>query len=206
LTFRWNWFIIFDNTASLEFDIGVRHYDILGHSTMSYLNASKIKALRILGHKDEERREIMEATNILESPKDTSQEVVDFLTKPGLVDRIVDDITVLGCVGERKNKLLVYIVTISRKMATPLACIVRGDSSGGKSHLLETTTKLTPDEEKKIITRATKQAFFYENNDNFANKLVYIRESAGSEEAAYIIRTLISEKELILKRPIGKKN
>jgi DNA primase len=135
------------------------------------------------------------------------KDAIDFLTQPGLVERIIDDITVLGCIGEDRNKLLVYLVATSRKMDTPLACIIRGDSSAGKSHLAETVIKLTPDEEKEILTRTTKQALFYQDEDNpLTNKLVYIRESSGCEEAAYNIRTLLSEKELRLKRPVGIKS
>jgi hypothetical protein len=124
-----------------------------------------------------------------------------FLTQKGLVDHILDDLTILGCVGEDRNKLLTYLVATSRIMESPLACIIRGDSSGGKSHLAETITKLIPKEEKEVLTRATKQSFYYKGN--LSHKFIYIREADGCEELVDTIRTLLSEKELVLERTVG---
>lgn len=143
----------------------------------------------------------MEDTKLMELSVDREQDAWSFLTEPGLTRRVIDDITVLGVAGEDRNKLLVYLVATSRKMESPLACIVRGDSCTGKSYLVEAVVKLIPPEDRKILSRVTKQELFYEVN--LEHKFIYIREAAGSAEASYAIRTLLSEKELKLKRAVG---
>lgn len=144
---------------------------------------------------------VMEKVDIIELPKSKDQEALEFLMKAGLTDAINDDITILGYAGESRNKLIIYLIITSRKMDKPLAGIVRGGSSAGKSYLVEVVISLAPDEEKDVLTRATKQAFFYE--DNLSHKVIYIREATGCEEASYAVRTLLSEKELKLKRTVG---
>jgi hypothetical protein len=143
----------------------------------------------------------MEVVKKIDFARGEDQEAMDFLTQKGLVDRILDDLAILGCVGENRNKFLTYLVATSRKMENPLACILRGDSSAGKSYLAETIIKLIPDEEKQILTRVTKQVLFYE--EKLAHKLIYIKEANGDEDAIYAIRTLLSEKKLSLKRLVG---
>ena len=144
----------------------------------------------------------MEKVDIIELPKSQEQEAVEFLKKPDLTDAIIDDITSLGYAGEDRNKLLVYLVATSRKMANPLACVVRGSSSSGKSYLAEAVIGLIPTTEKKVLTRITARALFYE--DDLSHKVVYIKEAAGSEEASYAIRAMLSEKVLELKRTAGQ--
>ena len=144
---------------------------------------------------------VMEKADIIELPKAKEQEALEFLMKTGLTNAIIDDITALGYAGESRNKLLTYLIITSRKMDKPLAGMVRGCSSAGKSQLVEMAISLVPDDEKEVLTRATKQAFFYE--DDLSHRVIYIREAAGCEEAAYAVRTLLSEKELKLKRTVG---
>jgi DNA primase len=129
------------------------------------------------------------------------QEAMVFLKHPRLKENIIADITRLGYVGEDANKFLLYLVATSRNMNEPLGCIVRASSSTGKTILVDTVAKLIPECQKKVLTRVTKQSLFYEKD--LSHKFVYIKESVGCEEAAYAIRILLSEKELVLNRLIG---
>lgn len=129
------------------------------------------------------------------------QEAMEFLMNPKLRENIIADITKLGYVGEDSNKFLLYLIATSRNMGEPLGCIVRASSSTGKTVLVDTVAKLIPQDEKKVLTRVTKQSLFYEKD--LSHKFVYIKESVGCEEAAYAIRILLSEKELVLNRAIG---
>jgi hypothetical protein len=129
---------------------------------------------------------MMAEVEIAELTKNQEQDVLDFLAEPGLITRIINDITALGCAGERRNKLLLYLTATSRKMEDPIAAVVRGDSSSGKSYLVEAITKLIPPEDKEVLSRATQQVLFYEGD--LAHKLIFIQEAAGSEDASYAIR------------------
>lgn len=168
---------------------------------MSYLGGSRHGLLLQPGHKDDEKGMSMEEVQTIELTKGTEQGGVDFLAERGLMDRIAEDITTLGYVGEDRNKLLLYLVATSRKMEDPIACVVKGDSSAGKSCLVETIIKLVPSEDREVLSRATKQVFFYEGD--LSHKLIYIKEVSGSEDASYAIRSLLSEKVLKLKRVVG---
>ena len=129
-------------------------------------------------------------------------EALDYLAEPNLASRVIEDITLLGYAGEDRGKLLAYLVATSRKMENPLACVVRGESSVGKSYLIDAIARLIPPEDKEVLSRATKQVLFYK--PDLSHKFVYIKEAEGCEEASYAIRTLLSEKILELLRTGGK--
>jgi hypothetical protein len=129
------------------------------------------------------------------------EEALGYLAEPNLTTRIIEDITFLGYAGEDRSKLLAYLVATSRKMENPLACVIRGQSSVGKSYLIDAIVRLIPPKERMILSRATKRAFFYESD--LSHKFIYIKEAAGCEEASYAIRTLLSERVLELTRTVG---
>lgn len=123
------------------------------------------------------------------------QEALRFLKSPDLIEDIIFDLTTLGYVGERNNKLLAYLIATSRLMDTPLAAVIQSRSSAGKSKLMDTIVKLLPDQDVVNITSATNQAFFY--MDNLDHKLVCIGESHGlNKETDYHVRELLSAREI----------
>ena len=143
----------------------------------------------------------MKEIETIELPVSQEQEALDFLMEPKLATFITDDLAALGYAGENRNKLFVYLIATSRKMKNPLACAVRGESSAGKSYLVETIMRFIPDEGKEILTRVTEKAFFYEAD--LSHKIIYIAEGDGCEEASYAVRALLSEKVLRMRRTVG---
>lgn len=125
-----------------------------------------------------------------------------FLENPNMVDEIVKDFELMGHVGENHNKILAYLVSISRISKNPLGLIVQGASGAGKSNLVERILELSPPESTWFQSRLTKQALWYLGPYEIKNKLVIIAEREGSVESDYSIRTLISEKRLHLANPI----
>jgi hypothetical protein len=117
----------------------------------------------------------MEAVEKIDFSKGDTQEAMDFLTQPGLVERIIDDFAMLGCIGEKMNSLLTYLVATSRIMEYPIACIIRGESAAGKSNLAENISKLIPKDDKKVLTRVTKQAFYYMGFFAYPPEKVYFK-------------------------------
>jgi len=130
------------------------------------------------------------------------KEARQFLQSPDITERITRDMSSLGYVGENQNKLLGYLVSISRKLETPLSGIVLSSPSSGKSRLVDTIELLTPPEDVIFTSRLTPQALYYMPKDFLKHKLLIIEERCGSELADYSIRTLQSKGRITLAIPI----
>jgi len=124
------------------------------------------------------------------------EEALSFLTSPSLVQEIVHDMEILGYAGEDSNKLLAYLIGISRKLEKPLSGIISSSSGAGKSHLAELVESLTPPEDVILFSRLSPQALGYMEKDFLKRKLLVIEERCGSESADYSIRTLQSRQKL----------
>jgi len=125
-----------------------------------------------------------------------------FLEREDIIKEIASDMELLGCVGEAENKILGYLLTLSRKLETPLSGIVVSSSGAGKSKLVDTLQKLTPPEDLVFTSRLTPQSLYYMQKDFLKHKLLIIEERTGSELADYAIRTLQSKGMLNLAIPI----
>lgn len=118
------------------------------------------------------------------------------LQNPKLLDEILADLLHLGFTGEETNKLLAYLVSISRKMEEPLSLLIQSRSAAGKSTLQDAILKLVPEEDCIKYTRLTDQALFYKDENSLKNKVLAIEEAAGIGGSAYSIRALQSSKQL----------
>jgi hypothetical protein len=111
-----------------------------------------------------------------------------------LLYRIGRTIKGLGVIGEQCNALLLHLAAFSQITDKPISVVVKGDPSGGKSHLVAQVLSLFPDESHIDLTSVSEKALIYDERD-YAHKTVVIYEMHGSsgEMASYVIRTLISE-------------
>lgn len=139
---------------------------------------------------------------LTEYQKDTG---IKFLKNPHLIDEIDNDITKLGYVRERKNKLLIYFVMTSRLMDNPLQTVIISRSSAGKSQIVDIIEDLCPPEDLVSISDLSAQAFYYFGENDLTHKLVVIGERAGSESSEYPIRELISKKSICKAIPVKDK-
>ena len=64
------------------------------------------------------------------------EKATDLLQRPDLLSCINDDISVMSIVGEDDLRMMIFLVITSRMLNSPLAAIVRGDPSTGKSHII----------------------------------------------------------------------
>ena len=128
-------------------------------------------------------------------------EAMAFLTRPDLINAILDDCEALGFVGEEKSKLLAYLVGLSRKLPSPLSGVIISQSGAGKSTLAVMLEQLTPPEDVLFYSRITQQALYYMSHD-LKGMLLLLEERAGGESADYSIRTLQSHKKLKLAVPV----
>jgi hypothetical protein len=88
-------------------------------------------------------------------------EANEMLRNPKLLDLVTSDIRALGVVGEKKNRLLLYLTGTSAQLPRPLAVIVRGASSSGKSYVAEQVSRLFPSEVVLRVTSLSTQALYY---------------------------------------------
>ena len=130
------------------------------------------------------------------------EEALKSLKNPRLIQEILEDLEKIGCVGEEQNKLLGYLVTISRKLHEPLSLTIVSQSGAGKSNLADTLESILPKEEVVRLSRITPQALYYMEKTALKNKALIIEEKEGSDQADYSIRVLQSKKSLTLAVPV----
>jgi DNA primase catalytic core len=134
-------------------------------------------------------------------PKMTPEEeakALALLREPQLFQRLLSDFELAGVVGEETNKLLGYLIAVSRKLSKPLSGQITARSAAGKSSLLNSILDFVPAEDKQVVTAMTGQALYYLPEDGLAHKVLAIVEDEGSSQASYPLKILQSENELVL--------
>lgn len=142
------------------------------------------------------REEKAVKTDHQEMTEQEKDEAMEFLKSKDLLDKIIADFKACGQIGEETNLLLGYLVTISRKLSTPLAVLVVSRSGSGKTTLQDTILSFTPPEDYEKYTRLTDQALFYKTEDALKHKLLAIEEEKGASGCAYSLRNLQSSHAL----------
>ncbi len=131
-------------------------------------------------------------------PEAERAQAMELLRSPNLIERIVDDLTACGLVGESTNKLVAYLAAVSRKLDAPLAVLVQSSSAAGKSTLMDAILALTPEEDRVKYSAMTGQSLFYIGNGNLKHKILAIAEEEGASRASYALKLLQSDGELIM--------
>jgi len=126
------------------------------------------------------------------------EEALQLLKDPNLLDRILDDMEKLGCVGEREALALGVLGTVSRLLDKPLGLLLLARSGAGKTTVQDAVTDFVPPESLVKYTRITGQALFYKDEDALVNKVLAIEEEGGAESASYAIRNLQSSQTLTI--------
>ena len=119
---------------------------------------------------------------------------LSLLCDPRLFERIVDDMSALGYVGEDLNKQLVYLAASSRKLDDPISVLILSQSAAGKSYLVETVRRLMPEDEVVAVTSLSDQALNY--IDDLTHKFLILGEAVHGEVVEHQIREMLSGKEL----------
>ncbi len=137
------------------------------------------------------------ATELAERIGELALVATPMLRDPALLFNVGEAIAAQGVVGERENSILVYLAITSQHGEEPISLIVKGDSSGGKSHLVHTTTKLFPEASHLDFTSMSERALIYDPR-SYSHKTLVIFEvhGQGNEFLNYIIRTLMSEGQI----------
>ena len=144
-------------------------------------------------HDDDEQPDPVKAM----TPEDR-REAEAFGRSPDLIERIGEDYRLCGLVGEEDGRLLCYLAAVSRKLSRPLSILILSSSGAGKSALQNTTLSLCPPEDVIKLTGLTGRALFYQQRTGLRHRVLAIEEAGGAEDAAYALRSLISEGELVI--------
>ena len=151
----------------------------------------------ILEHLEKERDEAMRVGSKRATVEMTGEEKelgLLLLRDPRLFDRVVDDLSSLGYVGEELNKQLLYLCASSRKLADPISVLILSQSASGKSFLVDCVKRLMPPEEVVAVTSLSDQALNY--IDDLSHKFLVLGEAVHGEVVEYQIREMLSGKEL----------
>ncbi|MCP4120725.1 MAG: toprim domain-containing protein, partial [Bacteroidetes bacterium] len=136
-------------------------------------------------------------TTVVEISAKDKKEAETFGKSPDLISNILTDFETCGLIGEESNKLLGYLVMSSRKLDKPLSMLILSSSGAGKSVLQDGITAFCPTEDLVKITSLSGKALFYKDQGSLKNKVLAIEEGDGADDAAYAIRSLISNGVLI---------
>jgi DNA primase len=121
---------------------------------------------------------------------------MELLKNPKLFELIEEHTELLGYVGERINKLLVYIAASSRKLDDPISVTILSESAAGKSYLIDTIRKLIPPEDVVSITSLSEQALNYLAPEELLHKFLVMGEAVHGEVIEHQLREMLSAKEL----------
>jgi DNA primase catalytic core len=143
--------------------------------------------------------------NVVELSEDERAAALELLRDQNLIERIAEDFSRAGVVGEASNCLVGYLAAVSRKLDQPLAVIVQSTSAAGKSALMEAVLAMVPAEERVKFSAMTGQSLFYMGEADLAHKVLAVAEEEGAERAAYALKLLQSEGELSI-ASTGKDN
>lgn len=129
---------------------------------------------------------------------------LELLQSENLLERTNELIGASGIIGEKINRLIMYLIFTSRKRPQPLHVISLGSSGTGKTHLQEKVGELIPWEEKIEITTLSENAFYYFGQRELKNRLILIEDLDGAENVLYPLRELQSKKKI--SKTIAHKN
>ncbi len=123
---------------------------------------------------------------------DLIAEAEAMLAAPTLIEEIGKDLDGMGVAGEDALRLTLYLLGTSRLLTKPLAAIVQGPSSSGKSYIVECVANLFPPEGVVMATQITPQALFHAEQGSLSNRWVVAgeRSRVSNDDRAEATRAL----------------
>ncbi len=134
-------------------------------------------------------------------PNELRRTVEDILRSPVLLRWILDGIELAGVAGEHALALILFLTGNSRLLKQPLAVIVQGPSSSGKSYVLERVAGLFPPNAVLIATDLTPNALYYLPAGELKHRFVVTgersrRHNDQAAQATKALREIISSGKL----------
>ena len=129
---------------------------------------------------------------------------------PDILSELIADLERCRLVGEIRNAKLLYLAMTSRLLEKIVSVVVKGPSSGGKSHLVKLVASYFPEAAFCQFTAMSERALLY-TEEPLSHRHLIFSEASGieGEFQDYVIRTLLSEgfleHEFVEKTPEGMK-
>jgi len=120
------------------------------------------------------------------------KEAIALLKARDIFSKILSDFEAVGYTGEKINKIVGYLATVSRKLDEPISICIQSRSAAGKSALQDAILNFVPPEDVVRYTCLTGQALFYKEAGSLKHKILAIEEDVGAKNANYSIRTMQS--------------
>jgi hypothetical protein len=144
---------------------------------------------------------------LADMPEDICAEAQASLADELLIQHVVDDVAALGVAGEKELAATVYLIGVSRLLDRPLAGIIQGPSSSGKSYLIEKAASLFPPETVIHATQMTPQALFHMPPGSLSHRFIVGGERSRVEdderaEATRALREMLSAGKLTKLMPM----
>ena len=133
---------------------------------------------------DAERREAM-------------AECEELAKQPRILDVFIEDAAAAGITGEQRNAKVTYLAVTSRLFSRISSLAVKGQSSSGKSWVVERALDFFPASAYYAMTAASEHALIYDK-EPLEHRMLVIYEASGLEgdTFSYIVRSLLSEGKL----------
>ena len=114
------------------------------------------------------------------------------LLSPNLVEQVGVDLDAIGVAGENALRLTLYLLGTSRLLTKPLAAIIQGQSSSGKSYIVECVASLFPPEGIVMATQMTPQALYHAEQGSLSHRWVVAGERSrmNNDDRAEATRAL----------------
>jgi hypothetical protein len=141
------------------------------------------------------------ATDATAQPGPTEAEIADLWASCKSLARETDilgaaiaQVRQLGVAGVDPTVGTLILVGVSVRFRRPTSVVVKGPSSGGKSYVVERTTRLFPPEWLYEVTSMSERALIYDQ-EPLAHRIMVFYEAVGihGPVGSYIIRSLLSE-------------
>lgn len=134
-------------------------------------------------------------------PSEIKHEALEMLRARDLMSQLSRDITALGITGEETLAQTIYLIGTSRLLERPLAGIVTGLSSSGKSFLVSRIADLFPPDAVLLVHQITPQALYYLKPGSLVHKFVVAGEKSRRQDdevadATKALREMISDGKL----------
>ena len=134
---------------------------------------------------------------LLSMPETIRREAKDILMNEHLTERACRDASMLGIVGEELTVATLYLTGTSRLLARPMAVILQGSSSSGKSYAIENVARLFPAEAKLMAHQMTPQALAHMPAGSLEHRFVVAGERCRMEndisaESTRALREMLS--------------
>jgi hypothetical protein len=131
-------------------------------------------------------------------PKEVYDQALRMLKNPEILKELADDLRTIGLAGEEKLATLVYVIGSSRLQSRPLAGIVIGHSSSGKSYTISRVGSLFPATEVVNDHSASPLSFLYAHEGSLKHRFVIAgerprKQGADEKDAHRARRELLSD-------------